>query len=424
MHMKNNGQAWEDPNRYARENYAQGAAYSGQQNWGYPYEQQAVNYSRDNYGAVQGYAQSSAKRRGGKAKKIVIAIVAIILALVIAVVAYGLVFEGKLHGNLSTPDTLAAQLTPAEAGKPYYILLLGSDWRENSGTSDKAEMSGDQQRADVIILARMDPANKLVTLVSVPRDTRWYHDGTVSKINEAYNMGGAGLETQVISELTGVPIAHTVETHFSGLEGLVDALGGVEVDVPQDISYKDALTGEKVTVKAGKQKLNGQEAQIFARVRKAYGGEDSKRQGNVRTLIMAIADTMREKPFFEWPGLGLKVADCLGTDMSLGDFASLAMNFGSGGLKIYSGTGPTAGEIDENAGGIWLCYENPEAWKAVMEVVDAGEDPSKIDPDAIATVTQDAAAGYYDEYGNYISGYYDEYGNFIEDYAEGYPSTY
>jgi LCP family protein required for cell wall assembly len=300
-------------------------------------------------------------------------------------------------------------------------LLLGSDWRENSGTSDLWENSYDNQRADVIILARIDAAKKQVTLVSVPRDTRWNYEGKTYKINEAYNIGGAALETQAISELTGVKIAHTVETHFSGLENLVDALGGVWIDVPQTIEYKDALTGEQVVVEEGRQLLTGQQAQIFARVRKAYSGQnasgqDATRQGNVRTLVLAIADTIREKPFFEYPGLGLAIADCLGSDMNLGDFVQLALGFGGGGLTLYSGTGPAAGEIDEANDGLWLCYENPEGWKAVMDVVDAGGDPSDIDADSYLVTTPAVEEGYYDEYGNYIDpnngyadyGYYEE----------------
>ena len=326
-----------------------------------------------------------------------------ILAIAIALVAYGCAFNARVQGSFSTPEQMSDVLTPAKAGEPYYVLLLGSDWRENSGTSDKAEMSGDQQRSDVIILARMDEANKQVTLVSVPRDTRWYYEGQVYKINEAYNIGGAALETKAVSELTGVPIAHTIETHFSGLEALVDALGGIEVDVPQKIKYKDALTGEKVTVEAGRQVLTGQQAQIFARVRKAYGGEDSKRQSNVRVLLEAIADSIRSKPFFEYPGLGLKVADCLGSDMSIIDFAGMASKFLGSGLKMYSGTGPTEGAIDDNAGGIWLCYENPAGWKRVMDVVEEGGDPSKVDPNEELNAVSE---GYYGE--EYYDYSYDE----------------
>jgi LCP family protein required for cell wall assembly len=245
----------------------------------------------------------------------------------------------------------------------------------------------------------------------VPRDTRWNYNGKVYKINEAYNIGGATLQTQAISELTGVPIAHTIETHFSGIQGLVDALGGIEVDVPQTIEYKDALTGEMVTVEAGRQKLNGQEVQIFARVRKAYSDGDGTRQSNVRVIVGALADAILAKSPLEYPALGLKIAECFGTDMTMADFMGLALDFGKG-YTMYSGTGPTAGDYDEAQDGLWLCYENPEGWQRVMEVVQAGGDPSTVDPN-IETENAAVEGGYYDEYGNYI----ENYGDYSEDYG-------
>ncbi|MDO4532392.1 MAG: LCP family protein [Coriobacteriia bacterium] len=390
--------SWEGSYQRGRQSQAQ--------DWGYP---DASSYSRDNYT----HRRAKPRKRGaGKIiLRIVLVLVALALVLGIAIAAYAHAFDSRTHESLSTPDTLSEAITPATAGQPYYILLLGSDWREMSGTSNLWENQSDNQRADVIILARMDAANKQVTLVSVPRDTRWNYNGKVYKINEAYNIGGATLQTQAISELTGVPIAHTIETHFSGIQGLVDALGGIEVDVPQTIEYKDALTGEMVTVEAGRQKLNGQEVQIFARVRKAYSDGDGTRQSNVRVIVGALAGAILAKSPLEYPALGLKIAECFGTDMTMADFMGLALDFGKG-YTMYSGTGPTAGDYDEAQDGLWLCYENPEGWQRVMEVVQAGGDPSTVDPN-IETENAAVEGGYYDEYGNYI----ENYGDYSEDYG-------
>jgi hypothetical protein len=166
---KNRGNFWRDgmtadiaATRYARENYGSGAKSSVE--WGEP-------------------QPTRAKKRGpmsipGRIAAVIAALLAVVL---VATLGYAFMFNSRVHANLSTPDALPKVLTPAEAGEPYYILLLGSDWRENSGTSKKEEMSGDQQRADVIILARMDPAKKKVTLVSIPRDTRWTYKSKVFK---------------------------------------------------------------------------------------------------------------------------------------------------------------------------------------------------------------------------------------------------
>ena len=71
--------------------------------------------------------------------------------------------------------------------------------------------------------------------------------------------------------MTGTPINHYAEVHFSEFQELVDKVGGITVDVPVEISYKDALTGEAVSLQPGVQTLNVQQAQIFARARHEYG---------------------------------------------------------------------------------------------------------------------------------------------------------
>ena len=135
-----------------------------------------------------------------------------------------------------------------------------SDSREGSGTSGRADESGDNQRSDVMILLRVDLANRQVTMVSVPRDTPYRtSDGRLVKINEAYNIGGAAESIKAVSQLTGVDISHYAEVHFSELENIVDALGGVDVNVDIKLSYKDALTGAKITLQPGYQTLNGQQ---------------------------------------------------------------------------------------------------------------------------------------------------------------------
>ena len=239
-------------------------------------------------------------------------------------------------------------------------------------------------------LVRVDAKNKQVTMVSIPRDTPLtLEDGGIVKLNEAYNIGGAAYSIKAVSDLTGVPITHYAEVHFSEFQDLVDKLGGVEVDVPIELSYKDALTGEWVTLQPGVQTLDGQQAQIFARARHEYEtDQDAHRQNNIRTLLEAIITKVLEKPFYELPDTVLNLAESVGTDLNAADLVTLAMEYagGSGSMTMYSCTGPTDGDINESAGGIWLCYENPEGWANLMSVVDAGEDPSGLDVNSTAII--------------------------------------
>lgn len=300
--------------------------------------------------------------------------------------AYAVWYTNALNDALSLDDAdktaIGAELASVDINQPFYVLVLGSDSREGSGTSSRPDEMGDNQRSDVMILTRVDAPNKTVTMVTIPRDTPLrLEDGSIVKLNQAYNIGGAAYSVKAVSELTGVPISHYAEIHFSELQEVVDMLGGVTVEVDTELSYKDALTGETVTVEPGTQTLDGQQAQIFARARHEYvDNQDYHRQSNVRDLAEAIFKKALDRPVYELPDTILGLAQCVSTDMSSLDVVSLGVSFatGSGGMKMYSCTGPSDGGINEEAGGLWMCYEDPEGWAELMAVVDAGEDPSKI----------------------------------------------
>ena len=336
-----------------------------------------------------------AARRKRRHRRKILRNIAIVLAVLIigvgvAVGAYAMQLDSKLAiDDPSQTQAIDDALVSAELNQPFYALVIGSDSREGSGTSSKADESGDNQRSDVMIRVRPDTPNRQLTLVRIPRDTPLrLDDGSGVKINEAYNIGGAAYTIKAVSELTGVPISHYAEVHFSELQTLVDNLGGVTVNVPIELSYQDALTGETVTLQPGEQVIDGQQAQIFARARHEYGtDQDENRQNAVRQLAEAILKKALDRPIYELPGTVLALADCVGTDMKTGDLGTLATAFvcGSGDMTVFSGSGPTDGDINEAAGGLWLCYENPQGGAELRSVVDSGGEPEGRDLAATAT---------------------------------------
>lgn len=313
-------------------------------------------------------------------------IVGVILALLLAAyLVFAFLLDSRLAMNSSsTEQELNQVLVDAGFNEPFYTLILGSDFREADGINPGADRNDGTQRSDVMLLARIDTANRQVTLVSIPRDTPyWLDNGELVKANEAYNLGGAAAAVKAASEITGVPISHYAEVRFSDVQSIVDLLGGVTVDVPIALSYTDALTGQEVTLQPGRQKLDGQQAQIFARARHEYGdNQDMRRQESVRTLLEAMAKSALGQPLLSLPGTVLDVAEHVGTDMRTADLLGLAMAYGLGGgdFTLYSCTGPTDGELNAYGNGLWFCYDNPEGWSRLMAAVDAGEDPSDIDP--------------------------------------------
>lgn len=360
--------------------------------YGYPPQQRAASQVGV-HAAMHDSTLIARRRKQRRRRKVFRGIAAVLAVLIVGAGAAFGIYAMQLDGKLALEDSSQAEaiddaLVSAELNEPFYTLVIGSDSREGSGTSSKADESGDNQRSDVMILVRSDIPNRQITMVSIPRDTPLHlEDGSVVKLNEAYNIGGAAYTIEAVSELTGVPISHYAEVHFSELQTLVDKLGGVTVDVPIELSYEDALTGETVTLEPGVQTIDGQQAQVFARARHEYGtDQDENRQESVRSLAEAILVKALDRPVYELPGTILDLADCVGTDMRTVDLISLATAFvgGSGDMTVYSGSGPTDGDINEAAGGLWLCYENPQGWADLMSVVDSGGDPEGMDLSATA----------------------------------------
>lgn len=354
---------------------------------------EAAKYSRYRSGAHYSAAAPSyndnkyanmarTKRKRSLGKRIACILGCVVLASAVACSAYAVWFTSALDSTLASNEDFSSTeevLVSPAIGEPYYVLVMGSDSREGNETAH-ADQRGDNERSDVMMLVRVDAENKKITLLSIPRDTPYrLADGSYIKINQVYNIKGAAGAIKAVSELTGLPIAHHVTVRISGLENIVDLLGGVTVDVPIDLSYI-TTDNKEVTIKAGEQTLNGKEAQIFARARHEFEtDQDQNRQSNVRQLMTAIIKKVFDRPLPEIPGIVLKLAEYVDTDYRTRDAASLAMAFAGSDITVNSCSGPSNGEINEAAGNKWLCYPNPEGWAAVVQAVDAGEAPTDID---------------------------------------------
>ncbi|HEY6471530.1 MAG TPA: LCP family protein, partial [Acidimicrobiales bacterium] len=166
----------------------------------------------------------------------------------------------------------------ADPMQPFNILVVGSDSRafvgDNQTLSSEVGNEGNAggQRSDVTMVARFDPANKTVTILSIPRDL-WVNipgnDSGISgmnRINAAYD-SGPDLLIQTIEKDLGIQINHYVNVDFPGFTDMVNALGGITLDFPTAV--KDAYTGLAVT-QTGCQVVNGVTALQLVRARHLY----------------------------------------------------------------------------------------------------------------------------------------------------------
>ncbi|THG36030.1 LCP family protein [Adlercreutzia caecimuris] len=322
------------------------------------------------------YAQD---RRRKKRKRIALGALAAVLVLALGGVGMAFAYINQIESNFSediTPEVQEALEKPADYdGGTFYMLLMGTD---KSKEREKGEYAGDTFRSDSMILTRVDPENKKVTMVSLHRDTETEIEGYgMQKLNASYAFGGPAGAIKAVSQMAGVPISHYAEINFDGFKDVVDALGGIEVDVPMEIDDKRA--GGHVD--AGKQTLNGDQALILCRARHAYdeyGDGDRYRAANQRLVLGAIAKKILSSDVATMASTIEALSQYVTTDFKIADILALANSLqGLDPSKdIYSAMEPT---ISEYRNETWYEQLDVEAWNTMMNRVKQGLPPTETD---------------------------------------------
>ncbi|WP_045702154.1 LCP family protein [Streptomyces rubellomurinus] len=229
----------------------------------------------------------------------------------------------KLDGNIRTDTATDRLLAKLEAERPSRtagapgaenILLIGSDSRDGSNGSYGGEAG--TERSDTTILLHLSADHRHATAVSVPRDVMVAvpacdkPDGTRSRpatmqFNWAFELGGPACAIRTVEQLSGIRIDHYLILDFSGFRTMVDAIGGVEVCVPQPIHDKDA----KLDLPAGRQVLHGEQALGYVRARESLGdGSDTQRMGRQQQFLASLLRKVQSQgvllnPAKLWPVL-------------------------------------------------------------------------------------------------------------------------
>ncbi len=168
-----------------------------------------------------------------------------------------------------------------EAGRRdgfYTILIAGTD--------------SDGTRTDTILLCAIDTQAGRVSVMSIPRDTRAYMaDGRVHKINAAHNKGIERMQTEIENTVGFVPDRYCI-IDYSVFETVIDAIGGVTVDVGTDMDYSDPAQDLEIHLKAGEQLLDGESALQYMRFRSGYADADLGRIRAQHKLLTAVAEKL------------------------------------------------------------------------------------------------------------------------------------
>lgn len=362
----------------------------------------------------------SDKLRSRKRKQIVTSILSalavVLVTGVIAAAAFVNDVNTKITGAVS--ENLLGELKPQEAGKPFYLLLIGIDKDEGRINDPSYGKADSGYRSDSIMLTRIDPSEKKVTMVSIHRDTLYdFGEYGQQKINAAYTIGQEAFTTKTISEFAGVDIAHYAEVDMDGLAAVIDVIGGIDVTVDRDIKDPN-YTG--IDLKKGTHHLDGHTAALYCRCRHAYdayGDGDRYRAANQRQVISIVAKKILSSNPATIAKTVSTMAGFVHTDMDVQSIISLAMQFIGMDFEnnIYTGMEPTTAKyINET----WFELCDVTAWRKMMRRVDEGLPPTEegdVDPLETSPDSGDDGTGLTYESGESSSPY-----TYYEEEDDGY----
>lgn len=325
---------------------------------------QAKIYSRDNVGR---YSERARQRRRGK--KIRRAVLIVILGVLVGGVSAAGLWISSVMGKLGDSSVITSGLKNIlqdtnEAKDPFYVLLLGTDGRPGE----------DSYRADSIILARIDPTKKSATLISIPRDTKVVYKGETMKINACHTNDGAEGMVEAVNELCGVTINHYAEVSFDGMQQLIDAAGGIDINATDDVDDPEHLD---IKITAGQQHMDGATALTYARCRYTYTDGDYTRMRHQRQVLGALANQILNNfDATKIVGLVNSLSDMLTTDMSVEDIvATFNAMRGMNVDDIYSANLPSYADDSTMIDGVSYVFVYEDDLREMMKRVEAGEDP-------------------------------------------------
>lgn len=370
------------------------------------------------YGSTQS-AGAYKKEYGSTRPKVLRIAIFAILALVLGGVIFAAVkiagiFSGMYNNEKMQQEEQEQMQSMLDAGKatePFYMVLVGTD----ASRERVEEYDYDNNLSDSMMLVRIDPPNKKVTIISLLRDTwvdtaQWSEEtwalvdpkylpyiGSEIKLNSATKYcNSPALLIACVKQLTGVPVSHYAEIDMDGFTGLVDEVGGVEVNIPVDLYDKQL----DVSFTAGWQTLDGKQALDLCRMRYAYEegnteyghGGDVYRAANQRMIISALLKKILSSDMGTIMKLVPKLAEYVTIDKGLGvtDLMSLALAFRGldSATDIYSTRLPAPGG-----------YMETETWRAMISRMEQGLSPvteDVIDPQS-GTILQSAGTGAIDD---------------------------
>ena len=307
------------------------------------------------------------KKKNIKKKKMVIKILMIILIIILCLIG---IFVYKTYKNGWGLKGLVSTVVGHDASKlenldEIQFLLLG----DNQGLTDS------------IMICSYDPKTQEASMLSIPRDTfigkNKKKARAADKINSLYQGGNTDAIIKAVNELTGLDIKYYVVVETDALIELVDAIGGVNFNVPIDMKYDDPAQDLHINLKAGEQLINGEKAEQLLRFRHnnngtsysyEYGDNDYGRMRTQREFITAaISQTLKVSNILKITEFLDIVKKNVKTNMDFNiikDYIPYVVEFSTENLK----TGVLPGQ-SEKCNEVWVfIHDKEESEKLIQEL--------------------------------------------------------
>lgn len=236
--------------------------------------------------------------------------VLIIVAVVVIIVAAGYIaYDNYFRLPLDNdPKPVADQSEEKPQFGHFNILILGLDGRQGIGN-----------RTDTIMVATIDGATNQAQLLSIPRDTRVKVKGSWDKINAAYAYGGLELAQETVSDFLDIKLDRYAIIDFKSLVSLVNAVGGLEVDVP----IRMYVPLEGIDLEPGLQLLDGEQVLAYVRFRDTKNG-DIDRAARQQEVIKILLDKIMQPENLPKIGQFVQIAqENVETDLSAKEMIAL-----------------------------------------------------------------------------------------------------
>ncbi len=307
--------------------------------------------------------RNNVKKKKGSSKASLIIKVSLLLvaSLLICVTAYGVYITKQAeHAADSAHEVLEGrEISTLREDKvePVHdnvsILFVGVDDSENRG------QGSENSRSDALILATLNNKTKTIKMLSIPRDSYVYIPsvGYKDKITHAHALGGTLSTIETVEGLFDIPIDYYVRMNFNAFIDVVDALGGIEAEVPYVLHEKDEFDRNTINLQPGLQHLNGSEALALARTRKQDSDiERGKRQQEILTAIIKQVGSVGA--ISKYDDVIKAIGDNMKTDMTFSEMKSFLSYLTQGMPRIDS---LTLDGTDDMSTGVYYYQLNQES---------------------------------------------------------------